>query len=268
LLLFGVASVAIILVLLTVLRQSASLLNPFIDLPGIAIAALCGAYLWVVHDLLLRARRLDFSPADVQWAALRFIVSVPMAYALGAIFDERLGLFIAFALGAFPLSALLALTRRIAERKFELGATQDESRDDIDELQGINRSVVERLRNEDITTVNQLAYCDPVRLVMRSNLSFNFVTDCMNQAIAWTYFEAKLAALRSLGLRGAVEIRNFVQAYDYVGGDADMLRGQKSAAAALPAVAGALAQSPDSVLIALREIANDPFTVFLHETWT
>jgi hypothetical protein len=87
-------------------------------------------------------------------------------------------------------------------------------RDQIVKLQGINRAVVERLADEDIITVTQIAYCDPVRLVMRSNLTFTFVTECMNQALAWLYFEDRLATLRPMGVRGAVEIKCLIDEYD------------------------------------------------------
>lgn len=154
-------------------------------LPDAAVAALAGAYLWVVDDLIGRARRLDFAPSDALWGTLRFVISIPMGYAFMAIAATGLATFIAFALGAFPLSSLIAILRRIGENKLGLGETGDAAADEIVKLQGMNREIVERLRNEDITTVTQMAYCDPVRLVMRSNLSFNFVADCMSQALAW-----------------------------------------------------------------------------------
>jgi hypothetical protein len=40
---------------------------PLFDLPDAAMAAIAGAYLWVVDDFISRARRLDFTPADVMW---------------------------------------------------------------------------------------------------------------------------------------------------------------------------------------------------------
>ncbi len=65
------------------------------------------------------------------------------------------------------------MLRRLANTKLNIGDTHDESTDDLVKLQSINRAIVERLANEDITTVTQIAYRDPVRLVMRSNLTFN-----------------------------------------------------------------------------------------------
>jgi hypothetical protein len=265
LLICGIVSVSV--VVLTALDNLNYLKNPFSDIPVIAIAALSGAYLWCAHDLILRSRRLDLTPSDVLWCGLRFIVAVPMAYAFGGIFADNAASFIAFALGAFPLSRLLSILRIIANKKMDLGASEEEARDDIVKLQGVDRPIVERLENEDVTTVSQMAYCDPVQLVMRSNLSFNFITDCMNQALAWLYLEDKLITLRSRGLRGAVEIKNFIDALDDENPMPENRVEHETAVAALPEIAKAIAQDIHTTKVVFREIAGDPYTVFLSNAW-
>lgn len=241
--------------------------NPVFDLPSTALAALAGAYLWVVHDFISRSRRLDFSSSDVHWATLRFLIAIPMGYAFSA--TPATGPFIAFALGAFPLSALVTGLRRMAEKTVVgLAPTKEESRDEIAKLQGVDKGVVDRLAREDIATISQLAYCDPVRLVMRSNLTFNFVTDCMNQALAWIYLGEHLDTLRPMGLRGAVEIKNLIDEYDASAStDPKAVQAHQLATRAVPKMAAAIKQDPDALLVALREIAGDPFTRFLAAMW-
>jgi len=239
------------------------------DVPDTAMAAIAGAYLWVVNDLISRARRLDFSPANVLWAALRLIVSVPMGYAFASIASKSTGPFVAFALGAFPLTALMAMLSRLANKNLGIEPTQQEKSDNIVNLQGINRSIADRLADEDVTTITQIAYCDPVRLVMRSNLSFNFVTDCMNQALAWIYFDDDLAKqLRPLGVRGAVEIRSLIDDYDKTSQEPAVKAAHERAVAALPVIAAKLGQDPATLQVAFRQIAYDPFTIFLQRVWT
>ena len=263
-LLFGlVGFITVTLVVLTVLHRLDYMANQLFDLPDTAMTAIAGAYLWVVNDHISRARRLDFSPSDVLWGVLRLIIAVPMGYAFAAIAAESIGPFIAFALGTFPLEALNSMLRKLAEKKLDLGASEKEERDDIIQLQGVNKAIVERLLKEDIATVTQVAYCDPVRLVMRSNLSFNFVTDCMNQALAWMYFQEDLQSIRSFGMRGAVEIKNLIDAYD----DRES-PGHEQAVAAFPKIAAAINKDEDTLQLAFREIAGDPYTVFLQGVWT
>jgi len=204
----------------------------------------------------------------VLWGTLRFSIAIPMGYAFASIAPEH-GSFVAFALGAFPLTTLTTMLQRVANKTLGIQPTADDASDDIIKLQGINRTIVERLALEDITTVTQIAYCDPVRLTMRSNLTFNFVTDCMNQALAWMYFEDQLGSvMRPLGLRGAVEIKHFVDEYDDTSPEPTAQANRQRAIAALPQIADKLGRSPETLQLALREIAEDPFTIFLHRVWT
>lgn len=321
-------AIAVTAVVFTVLHRWAYLpCNPLFDVPRTAMAAFAGAYMWVVNDFIWRARRLDFSPADVHWGTLRLAISVPMGYAFaGVVKDSHLIEFVAFALGAFPLEGLLAIMRRLLMKTFVLKPTRDESRDDIVKLQGVNRDVVERLAKEDITTVAQIAYCDPVRVIMRSNLTFNFVMDIMNQALLWMYVQEWLEQIRPLGMRGAVEVEHIIndvdrkagtsaaekaakakleaaqkaeadaQAEDAAAVDAtvkaaagtklkaavdaraaaedevkkvgeDAAAAKNEANAALAEIAKKLAQPVETVKVMFREIAGDPYTLFLTEVW-
>ena len=269
-LLFVVTSIEVTFVVLTVLHILAYSPNTFFDIPPIAIAAIAGAYMWVVNDLISRARRLDFSPSDVQWGVLRLVIAVPMGYAFAAIAAPTAGPFIAFALGAFPLTTVTSMLGKLANKSLGLEATAEEASDDIIKLQGINKAIVERLSNEDITTISQIAYCDPVQLVMRSNLNFIFVTDCMNQALAWMYLEDGMNKIRQFGLRGAVEIKHWFDAYYDTSADPAHLRYRELACGAFPKIASEIKQDPDlkTLLVAFHEIAEDPFTLFLTRVWS
>lgn len=267
LLLLSFTGVAV--VTLTGLDRLQFLHNPLIKIPDTAMAAMAGAYLWVVNDLISRARRLDFSPADVMWAVLRLSIAVPMGYAFASIAADSLGPFVAFALGAFPLKALTSMLQRLANKNLGLEATPSETTDDIIKLQGINRAIVERLSDEDINTITQVAYCDPVRLIMRSNLTFNFVTDCMNQALAWLYLQSNLDSIRSLGMRGAFEISCLIdELHDANAQAAPDKTAHEQAVAGFPLIAAAIKQDPATLQLVFRQIAYDPYTIFLRRVWT
>jgi hypothetical protein len=238
-------------------------------LPDTAMSAFAGAYLWVADDLILRARRLDMAPSDLMWAALRLAISIPMGYAVAAILTPALAHLTAFALGAFPLTGLVSIMRRLANKNLGLDPTPDEAADDIIKLQGINRAIVERFAIEGITSITQIAYCDPVRLIMRSSMTFNFVTDCMNQALAWMYLQTDLDTIRSLGMRGAVEIRCLcLELDDTEAKDPDKIADHVRAIAAFPLIAPKINQDPATLQIVFRQIAADPFTTFLAKVWT
>jgi hypothetical protein len=269
LLLFLLTFTGVSIVILTNLDRLHFLTNPLIAMPDTAMAAMAGAYLWVANDLISRARRLDFSPADVMWAVLRFSIAVPMGYAFASIAARSVGPFVAFALGSFPLTALTSMLQRLANKNLGLDAAPTETTDDIIKLQGINRAIVERLSDEDINTITQVAYCDPVRLIMRSNLTFNFITDCMNQALAWIYLQSGLDSIRPLGMRGAVEIRSLIQELDDVDAQSAPDKvAHEQAVAAFPLIATTIKQDPATLQLAFRQIAADPYTIFLQRVWT
>ena len=256
-------------VVLTVLSDNVNYINnPFFALPTAAIAAITGAYMWVVNDQIARARRLDMTPTDVQWAALRLIISVPMGYAFASLLQPALAPFVTFALGAFPISALIAILQKKTNKALDLGSTEPENFDGVIKLIGANLAVAERLASEDIYTVTQMAYCDPVHITMRSNLSFNVVTDMMGQALVWIYLLDRTRDIAPLGMRGAVEIKHFMLEYDYEGQDAEQLKLRDDAKAALPYIAEALKQKKETVVVTFRQIADDPFTEFLYTIWT
>jgi hypothetical protein len=264
-----VGLIAISLVILTVVTERGYLAkNPLFTLPTTAISAVTGAYLWVLNDHISRARRRDFSPSDVAWGSLRLIISIPMGYAFASIAAESAGPFVAFALGAFPLTELQSMLRRLANKRLQLDGTSDETSDDIVKLQGINKDIAERLADEDIQTVTQVAYCDPVQLTMRSNLSFDFVSDCMNQALAWMYLEKGLDAVRPLGLRGAQEIMWLIDGLDNESADPQSKGDHDLAVAAIPVIARTLNQDPATAQFMLRQIAADPYTRFLKHIWS
>ncbi|HEX4240172.1 MAG TPA: hypothetical protein VHZ53_02095 [Steroidobacteraceae bacterium] len=238
-------------------------------LPITAMAGASGAYLWTANDLISRARRLDMAPSDVMWAVLRLVISIPMGYAFARIGSPSLAPFVAFALGAFPLAQLIGMMQKVMERTIKLQGGSAESADDIVKLQGINPVIAGRLAMEDINTITQIAYCDPVRLIMRSSLTFNFITDCMNQALAWMYFQDALNVLRPLGVRGAVELRCLIEELDdATAASPECQAAHGRAAAAFPLLAAAVKQSPATFQIVMRQIADDPYTIFLTRIWS
>jgi hypothetical protein len=266
-LLLGVSSFAVAAVVFSVMEMLHYTDNPFFPLPAPAVAALSGAYMWVVDDQISRCRRLDIAPSDLHWGTLRLLVAVPMGYAFSSIATPALAPFIAFALGAFPIGALTNMLQRTSNRVLQIEPKNEEVSDGIVKLQGTDRAIVDRLAMEDVRTVSQMAYCDPVHTTMRSNLTFNFVTDLMSQALLRMYFGAASDAMAPMGLRGAVEAHNFVKALDYDGQEPVHVQERTLARATLAGVAAVLGQSEQATELALREIAFDPYTSFLVEIW-
>jgi hypothetical protein len=126
--------------------------RPRIELNAVALAALAGAYMWVVGDFISRARRMDFSPTDVMWGCLRLFISAPMGLSLASLFEPHVVAFVAFGLGAFPLETVQLALRQLSYKKLglELGPTEQ---NELLRLNGVDKALADRLANQDITSI-------------------------------------------------------------------------------------------------------------------
>ena len=255
----------IVFILLVTLIENFALGGAFAQLAskwelGASDAAIAGAYTFVTWDFFARMQRRNLSPADTCRGALRLAIAIPVGYVFSVLLQPSLGPFIAFAVGVFPIGALGLILRQLANKKLGLEIGAAEASDQVVKLSGVDLSTAARIEDADITTIAQLAWCDPIQLSMRSNLSFAYVVDIVSQALAWVYLGDRINDLRTIGLRGAYEISVFLDDLD--SDDADE---KKLAQNTLP-VASEIAHCPIAGLMyAFEQIAQDPNTNFLCE---
>jgi hypothetical protein len=247
---------------------------PLLVIPPLAAAGISGAYVWIVSDLITRARRLDLAPADILNSTLRLAISAALAVPVSQLFGGVFALPIAFGLGAFPLDAVRVLLRRFVSDKFGSNNSQDDKpTDGVLKLDAVDRPIADKLMDAEISTIAQLAHTDPVQLCIRTGLDFDFVLDIVSQSLASMYLGDRLTRLRACGLRGALEI------YYLLVGLSDSGKPRNYALAlAILEVAPTLLQdkpiSPDGRAIARAEflgacdqIANDPYTLLVVAFW-
>lgn len=233
-------------------------------LPPIALAAIFGAYMWVGYDQIVRVRTHDFTVHDVHMWILRFLISIPIGYSLSYIVKEPLGISIAFFLGAFPLKSIQKFMRRITEKFLKIGDESDFNSSDLMKIQGIEKIESDRLKDEGVTNILQLAYNDPIELTMRTTLDFFYVADIKSQALLWIYFEEKFTNdIRLLGLRGAHEALTLK-----LNLEDSHPKNIQIADDNLNEIANKLELSPESIKKTIHEIADDPHTIFLYEIWS
>jgi hypothetical protein len=115
-------------------------------LPGTAVAAIVGAYTWTVSSLISATASHNLPPGIVLSSVLRLIVAVPMGYAIASLAASSLAPFIAFAIGAFPLSTVQLIVQRIATKQLNLDIATDDRRDQVMQLSGVDPPIADRLR--------------------------------------------------------------------------------------------------------------------------
>ena len=227
-------------------------------------SALAGGVAWVFFDQLARIRRRDFTADDVASHILRLVISMPLGVALTAIMKDEGAVPVAFLLGAFPTNALFKYARRVADRRLQLGDTPStEAAFQLEVLQGVGRPQAERYAEEGIQSVLQLAYSDPIDATVRTNYELDYVTDCVSQALLWTYTADKLHEVQMLGLRGAVEAYNLREQL----ASSDSAE-QQIAEENLREIAKALGVTESTAQRILYEVANDPYAQFICNVWS
>jgi hypothetical protein len=229
----------------------------------VALSAFLGGFAWVVKDQLDRFRSRDFTSHDVYNCVYRLLLAVPLGYSIGAFCTEGLRVPVAFFLGAFPTATLFTIARRLGSQRLGLGDSGDIGTPELEKLQDIGKTNAERFADEGISTIAELAWADPIDLTTRTNRPFNYVVDCISQALLWIYFQDDVQKLYVLSLRGAQEIDFFMRQLE----SADSAV-QTVARKTLATAASKLGVGEDELRLTFRQVTEDPYTKFLIAIWS
>jgi hypothetical protein len=229
------------------------------DIPRLALAGAGGGYLFAMYDAVARYRTVDFYPASLHLMWLRLPVAALFAPVLSKPFSEELGLAVALAVGAFPLRDLWSYVRSKVDVPSSQGPVEAPT---LQLLQGMSGEIRDRLRDESIDSVGQLAFTDPVGLLFRSNLEWNVLLDLIDQAIWVNYVGERIADVRPLGVRSAIEMASI---------DDRLHNGtpeeKENARRMVTLLATTLGRSEDAILNLGYQLNNDPLVQFLWGQW-
>jgi len=168
--------------------------------------ALVGSYLSNCYDLIRRTSNFDLAP-DV---FTKMWVKLCVAAAAAAIISHGIltGLqpAVGFGIGLISIPVLFDAMSEKASKALSIKTTQGDMSTLIKELQGATPDVIDRLVDIDIYNTVQLAYCDPMKLIMSTNLGWVVIIDLIDQALLFNYVGVDVAKLRRGGYRGAIEV--------------------------------------------------------------
>jgi hypothetical protein len=240
-----------------------------ITLPLASAAAVAGAFLFVVSDAILRARRCTMNVSDVYWYSLRMLIAIPMGLAFTQIAAAPVAGLVAFGLGAFPIDALTKLLRRLTNKS--IGSNEEAQDPDVlIELDGVTVPVAAALAAEGIEAIDELVGADPVLLSLRTGIPFASILRFASQAVVRIHLGDRAGQLVQVGLGNAYLINDLIE-------ELDLRRGQNHASPALQAAEQRLADavavlkkdpnaavpSMASVEATFRTISTHGYTKFL-----
>jgi hypothetical protein len=240
-----------------------SSIGPLIPpIPVTAVVAILGGLTWVLYDLFDRAWRDDLTPASLLWSSFRLVVAVPAGYAIGALKTD-MALPIAYLLGTLPTDTLMMLGRRLLARTLQDPDAPPNTLNQVQHLSTVDTALAARLAAEGITTFDQLAYADPVKLSIRTAQSFSVVIRLISEAqLGFRLLqENSLVAVRKLGLNGSIECAVLWERLQAA-------NAADNCGAIVTALVGLLPGTNEAgVRSILQEIATDPYTKVIRACW-
>ena len=185
----------------------------------VSVAAIFGAYTFVTSNSITPKYQSTFHPSDLSWYALRLIIAVPLGQAIAmlsldkgtttgnAVAPGAWGAFLAFVISMFSLDSIMKYLTAAANRVTgNQGGSAAERDDLVVKLPGVDEEAARRLTTEGVSTIAELVSVDPIRISIRSGLSFDFILALVDASILWTYVGGKIAIVREFGFKGASNI--------------------------------------------------------------
>jgi hypothetical protein len=174
-----------------------------------AVFGFLGAYLWGHFEILNRFSDNDLNSTVFYKIWLGFLLSGIMGYIIGISIVAPLNIFIAFGLGAIPLKNIFDFLSDKTSKQLNITKTEIEyEKSNLHFLQGMNQKIMERIQEEKIYTVQNLSLTNPVKLLLKTNITWAVILDLIDQAILFNYLGEKIITLRDCGIRSALELTN------------------------------------------------------------
>jgi hypothetical protein len=102
-----------------------------------------------------------------------------------------------------------------------------------------------------------LAHGDPIDLTIKTNFDFDYVVDCVSQAVNWLYFGEALECLFSLSLGGARDIAILLKWLD------EVPEYKAAIEQTIKDASTRLNMSQEALTVTFRQIASNPQSRFL-----
>jgi len=169
-------------------------------------AAFAGAYIWNMYDIVKRYRAGDLTPAAFHFSWIRLGAACVVGPLAATAAVEGAKPVIAFAFGLLPLQTVFDYFIGYANKRLGITSTTVQAAGPtLHNLQGLTEDMISQAAEGGIDSTQALAYCDPMKLFLKTNVEWVVIIDLIDQALLYNYIDTKLAALRPLGIRGSIE---------------------------------------------------------------
>jgi len=229
--------------------------------PPAIIATLAGAFLWGLYDALRRYRTVNLTPDSLHFMWLRVAIAGGVSPFVALTFQGGVAALVGFGLGAFPLSSISDFLQAQLTEKLNIKTRSAPTEGPtLQQLQGLTASTMDMLAEVGLESCDHLAYADPVKLFLRTNIPWKVILDLIDQALLFNYIGEKMAVLRPFGIRGAMELSDV---HDYL----VMPESESRGASLVKLIATAVGQQDDAVRNLIQTVEDDYQVRFIGELW-
>jgi len=216
-------------------------------------AAFAGAYIWNLYDLIRRYRGADLTPAAFQFSWLRMLAACLVGPLAGMAAAEGVKVITAFGIGVLPLQTMFEYFTNYASKRLGISTPQTPAAGPtLHNLQGMTTDMINRMEEEGIDSVAALAFADPMKLFLKTDIEWMVIIDFIDQALLFNYIGEKIPGLRPMGIRGSIEAAVIYERAK--SNDADE---QAAALEIIDIVATHLGQSKDEARNLVRTVWED-----------
>ena len=231
--------------------------------PGL-LSGFVGGTLYALYSVVTRYRSQDIPPPLILQLAYQIILATAIGY-----FAPKPWL--AFAAGFVPYAELTSWLRHIAQTW--LGATTGLGRggaesaqslwsQGLEKLQGIAPLHRERLGEEGIVTIENLALANPLSLYLVTSYSMSQIIDWIDQAYLRLYVGDEAAVrLAARGILGGIELTEVAE-------ELEEMTSEEDRKALLESLSGAVGTDPAGARSLLKRIQDDSQVELLSEMWS
>ena len=188
-----------------------------LNLQPVVVMALAGGIVWTLQQVIARTYDGELGPPDLYELIIGLMSAVPIGYAFSLTVDEnsRLGPLLAFGASAFPVRETARLFREFMTRRMldstDKKGTRPTERHLGTAIDGVSDEALSRLKELRIVTVLDIAYSDPVDVMVQTGFPLMVIVDWIDQAIWALYAGDKKGVMTNHGIRCSLDVCEFVE---------------------------------------------------------
>jgi hypothetical protein len=235
------------------------------EIPPSVFYGFVGGALFALFSIINRYRSADIPPGLVLQLGYHVLLSAATAYFAMSLSPAAVEPAVAFAVGFLPYGELAGWLRQTAQTRLgttrvapEVADAHRPGSEDLSELQGLSPPHRERLAEEGIHTVQDLALANPLSLYLLCSFGISQIIDWIDQAYVRLYVSGEAARqLAPRGIRGVIEL---AEAHD-------SLQGKPANDPLLASLAQALGVDTAGASSLMERVARDPQVDLLRAMW-